>query len=60
MLFRSASETRIRYGEGVVTSAEYVDRQTDVLAARISRALHRVELAQARERFLTALGVEVR
>ena len=57
---RIASETRIRYGEGVVTSAEYVDRQTDVLAARISRALHRVELAQARARFLTALGVEVR
>lgn len=54
------TETRVRFGEGVVTSAEYVDRQTDVLAARVSRALHRVELAQARARFLTTLGLEVR
>ena len=54
------TETRVRFAEGVVTSAEYVDRQTDVLGARVSRALHRVELAQARARFLTTLGVEVR
>jgi outer membrane protein TolC len=57
---RIATETRVRFGEGVVTSAEYVDKQTDVLSARISRALHRVELAEARARFLTTLGVEVR
>lgn len=55
-----AAETRARFAEGVVTSAEYVDRQTDVLSARTMRALHRVELAQARARFLTTLGVEVR
>jgi len=54
------TETRARFNEGVVTSAEYVDRQTDVLSARTARALHRVELAQARARFLTTLGVEVR
>ena len=54
------TETRVRFAEGVVTSAEYVDRQTDVLSARTSRALHRVELAQARARFLTTLGLEVR
>lgn len=53
------TETRVRFAEGVVTSAEYVDRQTDVLSARINRALHRVELAQARARFLTTLGLEV-
>jgi len=53
-------ETRARFNEGVVTSAEYVDRQTDVLSARTARALHRVELAQARARFLNTLGVEVR
>ncbi len=53
-------ETRARYTEGVVTSAEFVDRQTDVLSARISRATHRVELAQARAHFLTTLGLEVR
>ena len=55
-----AAETRSRFNEGVVTSAEYVDRQTDVLGARIARALHRAELAQARARFLTTLGIEVR
>ena len=54
------SETRARFNEGVVTSAEYVDRQTDVLSARTARALHRVELAQARAHFLNTLGVEVR
>jgi Outer membrane protein len=54
-----ATETRARFAEGVVTSAEYVDRQTDVLSARIARAAHRVELAQARARFLNTLGIEV-
>jgi len=54
------TETRARFNEGVVTSADYVDRQTDVLSARTARALHRVELAQARARFLTTLGIEVR
>ncbi len=53
------AETRARYNEGVVTSAEYVDRETDVLSARTERALHRVQLAQARARFLDTLGVEV-
>jgi hypothetical protein len=37
-----------------------VDRETDVLSVRISRASHRVELAQARAHFLTTLGIEVR
>ncbi|HET9636810.1 MAG TPA: TolC family protein [Gemmatimonadaceae bacterium] len=54
------TETRARFNEGVVTSAEYVDRQTDVLSARTTRALHRVELAQARARFLNTLGIEAR
>ncbi len=53
-------ETRIRFDEGVVTSAEYVDRETDALDARLARATHRVELARARERFLTLTGMEVR
>ncbi len=53
------TETRARFAESVITSAEYVDRQTDVLAARINRSLHRVELSQARVHFLTTLGVEV-
>lgn len=53
-------ETQLRFDEGVVTSAEYIDRQTDVLAARLARASHRIELAQARARYLTTVGVEVR
>lgn len=57
---RVLGETRLRFGEGVVTSAEYVDRETDLLSARLARAAHRVELAQARARFLTLVGLEVR
>jgi len=57
---RIAVEARVRFSEGVVTSAEYVDKDTDVLAARTARAFHRVELAQARAHFLTTLGIEVR
>ena len=57
---RIAAEMRARYREGVVTSAEYIDRETDVLSARVARSLHRVELAQARAHFLTTLGIEVR
>jgi outer membrane protein TolC len=57
---RVLDETRIRFGEGVVTSAEYVDRETDALNARLARAAHRVELERARASFLTLTGVEVR
>jgi outer membrane protein TolC len=57
---RIVRETLRRFQEGVVTSAEYVDRQTDVLNARLARAAHQVELAQARARFLTLVGAEAR
>jgi outer membrane protein TolC len=57
---RVFQEASARFAEGVMTTAEYVDRETDVLAARLARASHRVELAQARARFLTTLGLEVR
>jgi outer membrane protein TolC len=53
-------ETRTRFAEGVVTSAEYVDRETDVLSAQLARATRRVRLAEARARFLTTIGREVR
>ena len=56
---RVLHETRLRFGEGVITSAELVDRETDLLAARLDRASHRVELAQARARFLTLVGLEI-
>ncbi len=54
------TETRSRYRESVITSADYIDRQTDVLSARLTRAIHRVELAQAQAHILTTLGAEVR
>ena len=57
---RILREARLRFGEGVVTSAELVDRETDLLAARLARATHRIELARARARFLTLVGLEVR
>ena len=53
-------ETRVRYGEAVITSAEYVDRQTDLLAARLDRAMHRVQLSQAHAHLNTTLGLGVR
>jgi outer membrane protein TolC len=51
-------ETRVRYRESVITSAEYVDRQTDLANARIDRARHTIELAQARAHLRTRLGLE--
>lgn len=53
-------ETRARYQERAVTAAEMVDKTTDVLEARLLRAVHQVELAQARARMLTVLGLEAR
>ena len=51
-------ETAAKLREGVITAAEYTDRSTDLLAARLTRAQHRVELAQARAAFLTTIGVD--
>jgi outer membrane protein TolC len=50
---------RARMQEGVVTAADYVTRQSELLQARYARASHEVELAQARARLLVTLGVEV-
>ncbi len=54
------AETRHRYAEQVVTAAEFIDRETELLSARAARASHRVELAQSQARFLTTMGIEVR
>ncbi len=53
-------ETTARYREGTVTAADYVDRQTDLLAARLTQESRRVELARARVDYLTTLGLEIR
>ncbi|HEV3062114.1 MAG TPA: TolC family protein [Vicinamibacterales bacterium] len=52
--------TGIRFREGVATASEYLDRSTELLAARFTRVGHGIELAEARARFLTTLGLEVR
>jgi outer membrane protein TolC len=51
---------QVRFQEAVVTASEYLDRNTELLQARFARAGHQVELAQARARLLTTLGLEVR
>jgi outer membrane protein TolC len=53
-------EARAKLREGAITAADYVDRNTDLLGARLARIQHRVELSQARANFLIILGVEVR
>jgi outer membrane protein TolC len=50
---------RLRLTEGVITASDYIDRETETLTAQFDRARHRVELAQARARVLTTLGLEV-
>jgi outer membrane protein TolC len=52
--------TELRFQEGVVTAADYLDRNTELLEAQLARSRHRVELAQASAKFLTTLGLEVR
>jgi outer membrane protein TolC len=51
---------KVRLDEGVVTAAEYLDRNTELIQARYSRSGHQVELAQAGARVLTTLGIEVK
>ena len=57
---RVLDETRARLGEGVITAAEFIDRETDLTQARLAHEARRVELAQARARLLTTAGLEVR
>lgn len=50
------AEARAQFREGVITAAQYVDRETDVLQARLARAAHRVDLARARAEVATMIG----
>ena len=52
------AEARMR--EGVLTAADYLARNAELLQARVAQATHRIELEQARARLLTTLGAEVR
>ncbi|HEX6080694.1 MAG TPA: hypothetical protein VF197_13765, partial [Methylomirabilota bacterium] len=50
-------QARAQYDEGAITTPDYVEARTDVLEARLVLERHRVELAQARSRYLTTLGL---
>jgi len=52
-------QTARRLAEGVVTAAAYVDVRNDLLEARLAHRLHRIELAEARARYLTTVGVDI-
>jgi len=54
------TETRLRFDEGEITSAEYIARQTEYLSAQLDRDTRRVRMSEARARYLTTLGREVR
>jgi outer membrane protein TolC len=51
---------RVRLDEGVITATDYIDRNTELLNARLARGGHLIELAEASARLLTTLGLEVR
>lgn len=51
---------RARMAEGVLTAADYLARNTELVQARAAMAGHQVELAEAQARFLTTLGLEVK
>jgi outer membrane protein TolC len=53
---RILRETRARFAERVVTLAEVVDRETDVLAAELDRDGRLVQRDELRARLLTLLG----
>ncbi|HYC32383.1 MAG TPA: TolC family protein [Gemmatimonadales bacterium] len=50
-------QARAQYDEGAITTPDYVEARTDVLEARLTLERHRIELAQARARYLTTLGI---
>ena len=52
-------EAAAKLREGAITAAEYVDRDMELLSARVSRIQHRAELAHARASLLTLLGVDL-
>jgi len=50
---------RVRLSEGVIVASDYLDRELERQSAEFDRTRHSVELAQARARVLTMLGLEV-
>lgn len=54
------AETRLRHDEGEVSAADYVLRLTEALNATLDRDTRTLRLAEARARYLTTIGREVR
>lgn len=50
-------QARAQFDEGAITTPDYVEARTDIVEARLTLERHRVELAQARARYLTTLGL---
>jgi len=50
-------QARAQFDEGAITTPDYVEARTDIVEARLTMDRHRVELAQARARYLTTLGL---
>jgi outer membrane protein TolC len=53
---RILAEARRRFAERIITVAEVIDRETDLLAARLERDQHLVQRAENRARLQTLLG----
>ncbi len=57
---RILRETRLRYDEGEVNTADYVARLSEHLSSQLDRETRRVRLLESRARYLNTLGLEVR
>lgn len=54
-----AEQTRVQFEERAIPASRYVDARTDLSRARVDRAVHRAQLAQARAVILMTLGMEI-
>jgi len=52
-------QARAQLDERAITASAYVDVRSKLEEARIARQRHAVELARARARYLTTLGIEL-
>ena len=53
-------QTRAQFEERAITAAVHVDALTDLEQARVTRALHAVQIARAEAAYLTMLGIPLR
>lgn len=53
------SESRLRFEEGVITSAQLVDHETDLLNARLERDARHVSIMRLEAQILTTAGIPI-